>query len=1197
MVKGFFFIKHGRADKHELEVTAADQPELFVFLHRLADDAKAPRPHRVFLSPRVNASVSYDLSLINFIIPSKKNLEIGLGLVNVLTLGELTAVLAHEFGHFTQRSMAVGRWLYIAQQIAGHIVARRDKFDAFLNRWTRIDLRIAWLGWLLAIIVWSIRSLVDSLFSVALRTQRALAREMEMHADLVAVSLTGSDSLIYALHRLRTADDAWDRTLAFAGSELAKGHLVKDLFAVQLRLIERMSVVDAELYRRAPALPETQPQALRLFKAELAQPPRMWSTHPPNDQRELNAKRAYISAPLDDRSGWLLFDNPQDLRDKVSTLVLGKQEKATVVDTASALRELDAQFDRESLDPRYRGIYLDRSIVRPAQRAADLYEALPHKVEETLTTLYPETLSRDVERLATLTREKSLLEAVANGMLEAPGGIVRHRDRQLRPRELPQIIAQLEQEIASVETSLWSHDKRCRTVHRAIAAEFGHGWEEYLCGLAAVLHYADHNQRNLADARDALANRVAIATAGGRARKSDIDRVVVAARAVHDALEPFFLEKQFVVLDPTLLAPLGVESWAATLEEFKLGQPAREYIGKWLGVVEGWLNAALAPLGNLRRAALDQMLKTEAQLARWRREGGTPEAAPPASGVPDNYPVLLPGGERTLDRKLDWWKRFQTADGIVPATARFLAAASIVGAVLAFGGKVGEATVTIYNGLGRPVVVGSGPKTVRVEPFSNASITLPPGVHMLRATTDNGVPIDSAQGTVNRGFGNYVYNVAGAGTLTEWTQIYGNGRKKPPRALGAAHWTETEATTLFADPPRSISTSSGGGTVTVLSGLSGESPRRVLNQLEDAREAPGVIAAHARWDAADARYTMFWLEAAKTLPTIREIVQSRLAANPTEMLALRVEQDVTTGAAHDSVCARTRARADSAPNDQDRKYLAVRCLPDENQRNRTYITLSERAPKNAWLAFAAGYSLTEESRWAEALSRLEAARAADPALAPTIVEDIARLRRMTQGQHAGLADISDLSDDLHIQVTLETGDDLDNSPYLAYTDLNRGRLTEALRRVQAMPELGRDLLPLVAASDGADSAVIENALAASPDSSMGMAKVFTLLALAIREKRDPARYIAIVKKNGVEGADRLIRFCQMLGAGGAPEAAEQALGAVSLKGRGMAYSMGVVILGRSAPPAWREGATRLLFASERPYFREHKPSTTGVTKG
>ena len=139
-----------------------------------------------------------------------------------------------------------------------------------------------------------------------------------------------------------------------------------------------------------------------------------------------------------------------------------------------------------------------------------------------------------------------------------------------------------------------------------------------------------------------------------------------------------------------------------------------------------------------------------------------------------------------------------------------------------------------------------------------------------------------------------------------------------------------------------------------------------------------------------------------------------------------------------------------------------------------------------------------------------------------------------------------------------------------------------------MPDLGREVLPLVAASDGADSSMIENALAAPPDSSIGMTKVLTLMALAIREKRDPAPYIAIVKKSGVEGPDRLIRFCEILGAGGAPEVAEKSLGRVSLAGRGLAYSMGVVILGRSAPEAWRKGATRLLFAAERPYFRERK---------
>ena len=89
---------------------------------------------------QVNTGVFYDLSIANLLIPSRKNLEIGLGLVNVLTLGELKAVVAHEFGHFAQRTMAVGRWVYIAQQIAGHIVARRDALDTFLARlssWNR----------------------------------------------------------------------------------------------------------------------------------------------------------------------------------------------------------------------------------------------------------------------------------------------------------------------------------------------------------------------------------------------------------------------------------------------------------------------------------------------------------------------------------------------------------------------------------------------------------------------------------------------------------------------------------------------------------------------------------------------------------------------------------------------------------------------------------------------------------------------------------------------------------------------------------------------------------------------------------------------------------------------------------------------------------------------------------------------------
>ena len=71
-------------------------------------------------------------------------------------------------------------------------------------------------GWLLQLVVWSIRSLVEIVFRWVLIAQRALSREMEFQADLVAASLTGSDALVHALHKLGAADEAWERAVQFA---------------------------------------------------------------------------------------------------------------------------------------------------------------------------------------------------------------------------------------------------------------------------------------------------------------------------------------------------------------------------------------------------------------------------------------------------------------------------------------------------------------------------------------------------------------------------------------------------------------------------------------------------------------------------------------------------------------------------------------------------------------------------------------------------------------------------------------------------------------------------------------------------------------------------------------------------------------------------------------------------------------------
>jgi hypothetical protein len=67
LFKGFFI--HDTHDRTGLiPVTDEDHPELHEFVERLCDEIGAPLPHRICVSPEVNAAVMYRLSLINLIV-------------------------------------------------------------------------------------------------------------------------------------------------------------------------------------------------------------------------------------------------------------------------------------------------------------------------------------------------------------------------------------------------------------------------------------------------------------------------------------------------------------------------------------------------------------------------------------------------------------------------------------------------------------------------------------------------------------------------------------------------------------------------------------------------------------------------------------------------------------------------------------------------------------------------------------------------------------------------------------------------------------------------------------------------------------------------------------------------------------------------------------------------------------------------
>ena len=858
MLKALFFIQRGE-NQGLLELKAADQPSLFEFLYRLADEAGAPRPAHVYLSAKVNAAVFYDLSILNLLFPSRKNLEIGLPLVNVLNLSELKAVLAHEFGHFAQRSMAIGSWVYIAQQIASQIIHRRDALDKFLSGISRTDLRIAWVGWLLSLIVWSIRSLMDSLLRLVVLAQRSLSRQMEFHADLVAVSLTGSDEIVNALHKLQAADDAWARALSFANSQLGNGKKVHDLYAVQTRIIETMArILDDPGYGATP----TSGKSERVFKSGFAQPPQMWLTHPASADREDNAKRTYISARRDERSAKLLFENLEAVKTALAEQAFGAME-GEVTSAQETLDALDERYRLQQYDPRYRGAFLGRPLTRHVSSADELYtsridaSALPQAVN----SLYPPVLATDLARLRDLDEEYACLKALHDKHYEARGNRLVFRGREISRRDLPQVMAQVRQETDVLRERVLEHDRRCRSLHLAAARQLGQGWPEYLRGLITTLHFAEHSEADLRDAQGMLTNVYTVVTADGKVSKAELKRLVAAANVLHGVLYRLYEIRTAVRLDQTLLERLEVTSWEAMLGELKLPEASEENISEWLNVIDGWVNAAAGACSALNTACLEQLLGSENQIANALQQ---PEAASPASAasiVPGEYPVRLIGAERERQTKLGWWDRLQTADGPIFAGVRLLGAGAIVSAVLGFSGSASqESDVSVFNGLNQSVQVTLGEQQFMVAPYGshNLSVRLDEKTELL-TKTGAGKEIERFHPEIQGHSRHYVYNVAGASPLVEWTAIYGHATEVPPRMLGAPRWLAADSEVYFAEPPASISTKSGSGTRKVLSGAPANvEPAALLERLDNEQERRRVAATHVQWDTPDTPQISLW---------------------------------------------------------------------------------------------------------------------------------------------------------------------------------------------------------------------------------------------------------------------------------------------------------------------------------------------------
>jgi Zn-dependent protease with chaperone function len=346
-----------------VSIDASEHPRLLAMVGALAKAAGTSMPDRITLSAGVNAAMVAGVG--------RRELVVGLGLVNVLDVRELEAVLAHEFGHFGQSSMRVGQWAQRVTLLLRAVVFGRTRMDLHLARArsSRVGaLRV--LAGVTSVGIRGIRRTLGALLTHVIRLGRAFSRELEFNADLHAVALCGSDALVSALWRAQRGALAMNVALAQL-SELGKhGVFSEDVFAHQLarlaRLDERLGRVDdpmsralREPYRPGPQLhfpPGEAPAEVMLY------------AHPSYRDREANAKRTYVAvAGGPAESAWSLFEQPERVRRELTLqayreLLGGDRQLGEPRPPSEVEDRIAEELAERKQGPQYHGFYDNRLV-------------------------------------------------------------------------------------------------------------------------------------------------------------------------------------------------------------------------------------------------------------------------------------------------------------------------------------------------------------------------------------------------------------------------------------------------------------------------------------------------------------------------------------------------------------------------------------------------------------------------------------------------------------------------------------------------------------------------------------------------------------------------------------------------------------------------------------------------------------------
>jgi Zn-dependent protease with chaperone function len=357
----FIFKKPERDYSTMLEITEDEQPRLFQFLRQLTAETKSPFPKKVYISADVNASVFYDASFWNLFFPAKKNLNIGLGLVNTLNTSEFKAVMAHEFGHFSQRSMKLGVYVYNMHHAIHNLVYDNEKYEDTMRV-------VGNLHWSLRIgismnlfLVKQIQNALAGVYRYVNKRYMQLSREMEFNADAIAAFAAGSNHMIKCLRRMEIAAFCFDQMFIFLQTLNSQKKRPANVYPHHQASI-RFFAETRQLPTDEQGIPLCDESTI-VFNKTRINIEDQWASHPTLTNREDKLHNINLPVSTTNISAWSIFNEPEKLQIAITNIIYSNTQDRPEAVSDEIINEAYISYNNEqSLNKFYRGYYDGRLI-------------------------------------------------------------------------------------------------------------------------------------------------------------------------------------------------------------------------------------------------------------------------------------------------------------------------------------------------------------------------------------------------------------------------------------------------------------------------------------------------------------------------------------------------------------------------------------------------------------------------------------------------------------------------------------------------------------------------------------------------------------------------------------------------------------------------------------------------------------------